>query len=185
MKSFNVSTAIVLMLVLGSCWPFLRLLAAAQGIAASDALVVQVPGKTIQVLRSDWKPMNNEFEWAANFEQLKRESRQEFARVVTVFKLPMSNDRRLGTKLSPNEYLELFAVHAGTVTVQVRVDKGSYWVLSRDTYRVPSNPEEEFYDRQLREIISDRVITDEEFRWVHIQLQSHIDSSRYLLQTTF
>jgi hypothetical protein len=129
--------------------------------------------------------MKNEFEWAVNFEQVKREPRQEFARVVTIFKLPMSVDRRLGTKLSANEYLELFAIHSGSITVQVRIDKGSYWVLSRDTYRVPSSPQDEFYDRQLTDIISDRVITNDEFGWAHLQLQPQIDSTRCLLQTTF
>ena len=116
------AAAIVLMLVFGSFWASARLLAAAQGVAGGGAIVVEVPGKTIRVLRSDWQPMKNEFEWAANFEQLKRESRQEFARVVSVSSfLCQTIDDCI--KLSPNEYLELFAVHAGTVTVQVRVDK--------------------------------------------------------------
>src|SRR5687768_262136 len=63
---------------------------------ADSALTVEVPGKTIRIDRNIWKPMTNEFVWAANFEQLKLDRRHEFPRVVTVFRLPMSVDRRLG-----------------------------------------------------------------------------------------
>ena len=153
--------------------------------SAIDTLTIDVPGKTIRIARSEWKPMKNEFEWADNFEQLTRGPRHEFARVVTVFKLPMSVDRRLGTKVSTYEYVEIFTGLSQTVTVRVRVDKGSYWVLSRETFRVPSSPSAEFYDSTLVEIISDRAIEDDEHALAHLALQPQIDSTRYLLQTRF
>ncbi len=129
--------------------------------------------------------MTNEFEWAANFEQVKRDPRHAFARVVTFFRLPMSIDRRQGTKVSANEYIEIFTGLPEMVTVLVRVDRGSYWVLSRETFRAPSAPDAEFYDPTLAEIISDRAITEDEQAQAHLALQPLIDSTRYLIQTRF
>jgi hypothetical protein len=153
--------------------------------STTNPLTVEVAGKTIQIDRADWKPMANEFDWAVNFEQLKRDPRHEFARVVTVFRLPMSVDRRQGTKVSANEYVEIFTGLPELVTVLVRVDKGSYWVLSRETFRAPSAPDAEFHDPTLTEIISDRVIADSEHAQAHLALQPLIDSTRYLIQTRF
>lgn len=151
----------------------------------TGALSVEAGGRTLRIGRVDWKPMANEFEWAANFEQLKRDPRHAFARVVTLFRLPMSIDRRQGTKVSANEYIEIFTGLPEMVTVLVRVDKGSYWVLSRETFRAPSSPDAEFYDPALTEAISDRVIADDERAQAHLALQPLIDSTRYLIQTRF
>ena len=70
-----------------------------------------------------------------NFEERKKRPWHEFGRVVTIFPLPMSEDRRAGIKISASEYVEPFIVHAGFVTVQTYVDKGTYWVMCRETYR--------------------------------------------------
>ena len=67
--------------------------------------------------------MTNEYEWAETFEQVQKGPRHESPRVVTVFKLPMTDDRRAGVRVSPNEYVEMFVVNPGMLTVQVRVDK--------------------------------------------------------------
>jgi hypothetical protein len=56
--------------------------------------------------------------------------------MLTIFKVPMSDDRRLGIRISANEFLDLFVVHPGKLTVQVRTDRGNYWVLSRETFEV-------------------------------------------------
>src|SRR5687767_10957597 len=99
---------------------------------AQSDLVVQAPGRTIRLPSVRWKAMQNEFEWAENFEDSQRSERQKYPRIVTVFKIPMSDDRRAGVRISPAEYLELFISSPGTVSALLRVDKGRYWVLSRD-----------------------------------------------------
>ena len=48
----------------------------------------------------------------------------------------MSEDRRLGLPISDHEFVEFLVVHPGKLTIQVRVDRGKYWVLSRETFDV-------------------------------------------------
>jgi hypothetical protein len=98
---------------------------------------VVTASKTIQVPRSRWHAMPNPETFADNFEERRTGSKHRFGRVVTVFRIPMSDDRRLGVRISDAEYLELFVSHPGTITARVRVDKGSYWVMSRETFEVP------------------------------------------------
>jgi hypothetical protein len=144
----------------------------AQKTAPSD-LVIQAPGRTIRLPSVGWKPMKNEFEWAENFEQSEKSARQRYPRVVTVFKLPMSEDRRSGVRISPGEYLELFVSSPGTLSALLRVDKGKYWVLSRDGFVVPDTV-------QINPVLSDAA-----FARVQFEFQGEIDSARYLLQSVF
>ena len=77
--------------------------------------IVQLPSGTLRIPLAEWKPMRNEYEWAENFEQVLKGPRHTVPRVVTVFKLPMSDDRKTGVKISPNEYLEMFVVNPGSI----------------------------------------------------------------------
>ena len=49
----------------------------------------------------------------------------------------MTNDRRNGHRESADEYIEIFTTEpmpTRHVTVQIRLDKGSYWILSRQSF---------------------------------------------------
>ena len=122
--------------------------------------------------------MPNDYEWAENFEETRKGPRHEFPRVVTVFKLPMTEDRQIGTRISPNEYVEMFIVHEGTLTVEVRLDKGSYWVLSRETFTAPS-----VYGVDTTTLFHS--LYDLEFSTASEAFQPEIDTTRYLLSSKF
>ena len=75
----------------------------AQDLAKGAAFIVSVPPHTIRVPSADWKAMPNEHEWTDNFEQLRKDPGHVSPRVVTVFKLPITDDRREGMRISPDE----------------------------------------------------------------------------------
>ena len=128
---------------------------------------VDIPGSTLRLPTGDWTPMENEYPWAARFLATAPRN-QAVSQVVTVFKLPMTDDRRSGERISPNEYLEMFATNPGEVTVLVRLDKQAYWVLSREVFAYPSMTSWG---------------TKAELHAAQIALQPQIDTTRYLLQT--
>jgi len=145
--------------------------------SASD-YIVSVPSRTIRLARADWTAMTNDYGWAENFEEIRKGPREEFERVVAVFKLPMTEDRRIGEMISLNEYVEMFVVNTGVLAVQVRLDKGSYWVMSRQTFTAPSVPRVD--TARLQHDLSAL-----EFASAREAFQSELDTTRYLLQSTF
>ena len=146
--------------------------------ATIEQVVEEPTGGPLRLPNGQWKAMTNEFPWAENFEQIAKGLRHEFPRVVTVFKLPMTDDRRVGIRISPNEYVEMFVANPGAITMQVRVDKKSYWVMSRETFLAKS-----IYGVDTS--TPSHSIYDEEFKWARQAFQPEIDTTRYLLQTSF
>ena len=141
--------------------------AAAGAAARGDHHRVDVPGGTLNVPVKDWMRMADEYTWAENFQATVPRNKAVY-QIVTVFKLPMTDDRRRGVRISRNEYLEVFATNPGEVTVLVRVDKRTYWTLSREMFRDPSIT---------------LWATEPQLYQTRLALQPQIDTTRYLLQT--
>lgn len=141
-----------------------------------QTLSLTVPGKTLELSTDEWSKMRDETSFAKNFEGKKDAPWHKFGRVVTVYLNPMSEDRRSGLKISKTEYIELFSVHPGLLTAQVRVDKGGYWVLCRETFK----PKAPMPAVTLRSYLSE----NEELQLLH-HYQVEIDETRYLLNSKF
>ena len=141
--------------------------------------IVSAPSRTIRLARADWTAMTNDYAWAENFAAIRKGSREALEQIVTVFKLPMTEDRRSGEMISLNEYVEMFVVHTGMLTVQVRVDKGSYWVMSRQTFAAPSSVLGVDTTTLQHELSALEFVRA---RWA---FQSELDTTRYLLQSQF
>jgi hypothetical protein len=124
------------------------------------------------------KSMENPSPYARNFERLQLQPQERYNQVVTIFDTQMAQDRRQGVQIAPNEYVEIFKVvgRDDDVVVQVRIDKGSYWVLSRQTILLNDYPP----------LISRNPETDEATRLLFQDaLQDQIDATRYLLKAGF
>ena len=147
-----------------------------QGNVSAQILSLAVPGKTLELSKGEWSKMGDETNFAKNFEEKKEAPWHKFGRVVTVYLNPMSEDRRSGLKISKTEYVELFSVHPGFITAQVRVDKGGYWVLCRETFK----PKAPMPAVTLRSYLSE----NEELQLLH-HYQVEIDETRYLLNSKF
>ena len=116
--------------------------------------------------------MQNEENYAKNFESRHVTKDEMFPQVVTVFLIVMSPDRRIGTRISDSEHLQFFTVSPGSVTVQVRREKQEYWILSRQTFALNGTSIEHNY--------SEADITQLRHRF-----QNEIDRTRLLLSETF
>ena len=112
----------------------LLVLACAQAASAEPVFSVSVPGKTITLAPEEWIKMKDPTTVGKNIEERKKGPRHQFGRVVTIVPIPMSNNDRIGLKISASEYVEIFIVHPEFVTVQTRVDNGTYWVMCRETF---------------------------------------------------
>jgi len=139
---------------------------------------VKIDTQSIEIDTNIWQAMTNEEEYAENFQENQCDSTIfKHCRVVTIFKIPMSEDRKTGIKLSQNEYVDVFVVHPGFVTVQVRIDKNNYWVMSRETYQNPDSLKSlSMYDafpnqKKQKELLA--------------VFQNNVDKTRYLLRSTF
>lgn len=145
---------------------------------AADRLSLVVPGKTIELSSDDWTKARDKRSFAKNYEEKRISPWHKYGRMVTVFLIPMSDDRRVGLKISDREYVEFFIVHPGLITVQTRVDKGRYWVLCRETFNQKSHlpVDASAYKPFLSE-------NENQLLWR--LYQAEIDETRYLLQSTF
>ena len=101
--------------------------------------------------------------------------REAFPQVITVYLNKMTSDRMSGKKISENEWLEVFVVHPQTATVQIRRNKGDYWVLSRQTFSV-SEP-------QL--INANPESSEQNFALYQTFFQNEIDTTRHILDSEF
>jgi hypothetical protein len=148
-------------------------------VASTAASISQpVPGKTIQLSSDDWTEVEDETGFAKNYEEKKVSSWHQFGRVVTVYSIPMSVDRQLGLKISDLEYVEFFIVHPGFFTAQTRVNKGKYWILCRETFKVKTTPP---VDVSLYKPF----LNDAENMKLWSYYQAEVDETRRLLNSVF
>jgi hypothetical protein len=85
----------------------------------------------------------------------------------------MSDDRRTGQLIATDEYLEVFVSNPSEITVLLRRDHGTYWVLSREMFRGVSVPGVD--QGQMR------ALSPSEREQVAAALRAEIDSARLLL----
>lgn len=144
----------------------------------ADPLTLAVPGKTISLDATQWRKLEDEADYAVNYEERAGDAAHVYKRIVTVYMLPMSRDRRHGIKISSDEYIEFFVVHVGDVTLQTRLDRGQYWVLCRETLRVPDSLQPNVARLQ-------HYLSADEQRLFWQALQNQVDDTRYLLRSLF
>ena len=122
--------------------------------------------------------MTDESEYADNFERRELRSFERFNQVVTMFKVPMTSDRRVGVEVADGEYVEMFKIpgREDDVVVQIRIDKKGRWVLSRQSFLL---------DRNSPLIGIDPETDSNSFMRFRLVLQDQIDNTRYLLRTEF
>lgn len=71
-------------------------------------------------------------------------------------------------------FVEFFVVHSGKLTIQVRVDRGKYWVLSRETFDVK---------KPVSVTVSEYrpFLSEEENKILWSAFQNEIDATRALI----
>ena len=98
----------------GFIFGLLAMLLCSPVVSAADRLSLVVPGKTIELSLDDWMKAKDETNFAKNYEEKRISPWHKYGRMVTVFLIPMSDDRRVGIRLSDREYVEFFIVMLAT-----------------------------------------------------------------------
>lgn len=135
---------------------------------------VQIGSTSVEIPSDQWRPAKNSEPYADNFEARALRSGQVFPQMLTIYKIPMSDDRRSGIRVSDREFAEFFVVHPGKVTVQIQTDKGKYWILSRETFEAK---------RALPVNVSEYspFLTDEQQKGLWSAYQDEVDATRALI----
>ena len=136
---------------------------------------ITVNDKNIIVSQDEWKFVEP-FEpslYSRNYSAKNKKDGHMFEQMVTVFMQEMTADRKIGEKITNSEYIEAFVVHPNSVTVQIRIDKGDYWVMSRETFESKNN-----YPDQTNVSYSDLLLNFED-------MQNRIDNTEYILNNEF
>ena len=140
--------------------------------AGPGATTIRVGNRRVVLPTADWRAMPNEAEYARNFEAVTNKPPRQY-QIVTVFLNRMSQDRLIGQQISATKYLEVFLSNPDEVTVLLRRDHGSYWLLSREMFRGVSVPSVDL----------DRVgsLSAAEIEQITGILRNQIDGTRYVL----
>ena len=141
----------------------------------SDDYTIKMSSKSVIVSENKWQKSDDSKNYAKSFEAREMVWRETFPQVITVYLNAMTTDRMSGKKISENEWLEMFVVHPQTITTQIRENKGTYWVLSRQTFSV-SEP-------QLVNINPES--SEQNFSLYQSSFQNEIDSTRHVLDSEF
>jgi len=139
-------------------------------LSSGEKIEVKVPGKTIFLDANEWFPMHNTQAWAKNYQAKKKKDGQAYETVLTIFLQTMTTERRSGKQIATGEYIKIFSLLPGNVKVQLRVDKGKYWILTSDTYEV----------RNLNAL---KVETDPlVYKMIYQEIQTKIDNNRFFIR---
>ena len=143
-----------------------------------EELTLQAPGKIIELSPNDWEKVDDPTNLARNYSEKTLSPAHQLNRMVTVYLSPMSDDQRIGQEYSATEYVEIFIDVPGFVTVQIRIDKGQYWVLSRETFKPKKFP--------LVDLSSSKLpLSESEKNLLLLTYQLEIDETRLLLNSKF
>ena len=162
----------------GFIFVLLAVLLCSPVVSAADRLSLVVPGKTIELSLDDWTKAKDETNFAKNYEEKREYPWHKYGRMVTVFLIPISDDRQVGLKISNREYVEFFIVHPGFITAQTRVDNGKYWVLCRETFNQKGHSPVDVSAYKP-------FLSDDENRQLWLLYQAEVDETRHLLNSKF
>ena len=137
--------------------------------------IIKTVNKNITVSSEDWKYVSSsdDSKYSKNYSAIVKKDGEVYEQIVTVFLNKMTEDRKIGEKISDIEYIEIFALQPNTVTVQIRVNKGDYWVMSRQSFEMGKS-----YSVKANTSYADLIANIE-------GMQNKIDNTRYLLNNSF
>jgi hypothetical protein len=134
-----------------------------------------VGNQKTQLDQDEWNVLKSDSEYSVNLSKKTKRSNEKYNQIVTVFNIEMTKDRKSGVKLSENIYFEAFRTSLDSLTIQIRIDKGSYWVLSRQVFQTENDEllsPGEYADESKALIISKR-------------FQDEISSSIFMMNKIF
>jgi hypothetical protein len=138
---------------------------------------VATPSGVVRIPRAEWTAIPSLEPLGESFQQHTIEAHHRLPRIVTVFKIHMTEGVRVGRQISPTDYLEMWIEDVSTLTVRIRADQGRYWLMSRETLLVPPSP--------LLDTSAARQLSDDEFDAAREIFGAEIEKTRFLLHSQF
>ncbi len=133
-----------------------------------------VNGTEKSVSEDKWEFKNlPESLYSKNYIAREKREGHKFEQVVTVFLQTMSSDDKTIEDIASLGFFEAFVVHPDAITYQIRIDKGDYWVMSRETFE-----HEHTYPMQTNISYSELVGLVGDFR-------NKIDNTKFILENEF
>jgi hypothetical protein len=105
--------------------------------AAQPAHEVELADQVLRLPADDWRQVEFPEPFAVRFEARAKRSSETFPQLLTIFKLPMQFNDRIGVTLTADELADFLFLYPVKVTYRMRVDRGTFWVESLQTFEVP------------------------------------------------
>jgi len=100
--------------------------------------VIRTKNKLINISKSNWDFLETDHLYSKNYQSKNKLEGHKFKQIITVFLIKMTDERK-SEEIVKNEYFESWVNRPNSITVRIRIDKGDYWVLSRETYQTEEN----------------------------------------------
>ena len=100
--------------------------------------VIRTKNKLINISKSNWDFLETDYLYSKNYQSKTKLEGHKFKQIITVFLIKMTDERKR-EEIVKNEYFESWVNRPNSITVQFSIDKGDYWVLSRETYQTEEN----------------------------------------------
>ena len=122
--------------------------------------------------------MSNPEPFADNFEARTKQDGKAYPQVLTIFKIAMTNESRIGARVAPGEFAEFKILRPDNLTLHLRVDRGRYWVWSRQVFELTS-PLPASLPKQSP------ILSEEENRLLASLFEPEVSRARYSVQKLF
>jgi hypothetical protein len=100
--------------------------------------VIRTKNKLINISKSNWEFLGQNYLYSKSYQSKNKLEEHKFPQIITVFLIKMT-DKRKSEEIVKNEYFDSWVNHPNSIIVRIRIDKGDYWVLSRETYLMEEN----------------------------------------------
>ncbi len=100
--------------------------------------VIKTKNKLLNISKSNWDFLETDHIYSKNYQSKDKLEGHKFKQIITVFLIKMTDERKR-EEFVKNEYFESWVNRPNSITFRIRIDKGDYWVLSRETYQTEEN----------------------------------------------
>jgi hypothetical protein len=107
------------------------------GAASQQIYEIELPDRVVRLSSAEWRELPAREPFAVRFEARTARPGEVFPQQLTIFKLPMQVNDRVGVAVTANEVADFLFLYPVYVTCRMRLDRDVFWVESLQTFAVP------------------------------------------------
>ena len=100
--------------------------------------VIRTKNKIINISNSNWDFLETDYIYSKSYQSKNKLEGHKFKQIINVFLTKMTDERK-SEEIIKNEYFDSWVNKSNSIIVRISIDKGDYWVLSRETYQTIEN----------------------------------------------